>query len=176
MAHADSLSIDRSRVAVGGDSAGGLLALATCLAAREQVAPKIATLLLLCPKTNVRAETLSRAELATGYFLETSTILWASRLYAGSESAWQNVGLAPANADLRGLPPTIVHTAEFDPLRDEGEGLVAALKEGGVSVTHTRHNGMIHHFYGIPAVIPEARAAVAQIGLELRRALDLAST
>jgi acetyl esterase/lipase len=75
-------------------------------------------------------------------------------------------------ADLSGLPPTLVHTAECDPLRDEGQAYAERLRDAGVDVTHTCHAGMIHHFYCLGRAIPYARTAIAGIGGELKAALS----
>ena len=154
------------------DSAGATLAIASCLAAREAGEPAIALQLLLCPKTDVLPRTASRKALATGYFLEETTIAWAVKQLCPDGTDLSDWRLSPLFApSLEGLPPAIVHTAEFDPLRDEGRAFADRLEASGVPAHYVCHAGMIHHFYGMTGVIPYARQALIGIGRDLAQAL-----
>jgi acetyl esterase/lipase len=170
--HALELGIDPERLAVGGDSAGGTLAAVVCQLARQAATPRIALQVLLCPVTDIGAETPSRRNYAEGYFLSKATMEWALRHYCPPDADLSDPRLSPLRAcDLRGLPPAHIHTAEFDPLRDEGKAYAHRLVQAGVDVRYTCHHGMIHHFYGMAAIIPYARTAIAAAGAAIREAL-----
>ncbi len=157
------------RVGVGGDSAGATLAIAAADALRGRSGPGPALQLLLCPVLSVGAATASRRAFAEGYLLDGAMMARdLADLGAGSDDP----RLAPLAApDLSGLPPTMIHTAEFDPLRDEGALFAARLAEAGVAVEHRCHPGMIHHFYGLAGLIPAARVIVAEIAAAVGTAL-----
>ena len=157
-AHLEDLGGD-GRLAVAGDSAGGNFA-----AVVAQAVPGIAAQLLLYPATDAEGEYPSRESNGEGYFLDTATMLWFMEQYA---PAADDVRFSPARASsLEGLPPAVVVTAEFDPLRDEGEAYAAALGEAGVPVVARRYDGMIHGFMDMGAFSTGAAAAVADtIGL-----------
>lgn len=162
--HAEELCIDRDRLVVAGDSAGGTLAAVVCLLAAEREGPPIVLQVLLCPVTDLAGETDSRRVFAEGYFIERSTLQWAKSVYcAGAEPSDPRVSPLRASA-LAGVPPAHIHTAEFDPMRDEGEAYAAALGAAGVPVQYICHPGLIHHFYCMAGAIPLARAVVASIG------------
>ena len=136
--------LDPDRIAVGGDSAGGTLAIAAALAARHRAGPRPAALLLLCPVLAVVAETASREAFADGYLLDAAMM---ARDLADHAPDLAEPRLSPlSTTDLGGLPPTLIHTAEHDPLRDEGALFAARLVEAGVPVEHRCHPGMIHPF------------------------------
>src|SRR5215831_6259207 len=162
--HAHTLAIDTRRIAVGGDSAGGTLAAVVCQLAKRRNGPKLALQVLLCPKTDVSAETASRRAFASGYFFDRATLAWALKHACPP-------GLDLKDTRLSGLPPAQIHTAEFDPLRDEGEAYASRLTAAGVSVRYTCHPGMIHHFYGMAGVIPYAQRALKDVGSAIRQAL-----
>lgn len=171
-AHASMLGIDRHRLAVGGDSAGASLAAIVCGMARAAPGPPFALQLLICPITDFAASQASRRALATGYLLEQRAMERELALYLPAGFNMADPGLSPLHlAELGGLPPACIHTAEFDPLRDEGEAYAERLKEAGVAVRHTCHSGMIHLFYAMGGAIPYARRALAAIGEEIRMAL-----
>jgi acetyl esterase/lipase len=115
----------------------------------------------------------TRDAFASGYFLNKATIEWTLLHYCAPGTDLTDPRISPLLArDLAGLPPALVHTAEFDPLRSEGEAYADLLTRAGVDARHTCHAGMIHHFYGMAGVIPHARSAIAAIGAEIRRALE----
>lgn len=172
-AHADALGIDPSRLAVGGDSAGGGLAAAVCQLVRERGGPKIALQLLICPITDVEGESASRLEFAEGYFLSRVTMQRDLADYRPADLDLGDPRLSPLRAaDLAGLPPAVVHVAAFDPFRDEGLAYAARLSQAGVAVTSFVHPGMIHYFYAMPRAIPYALTAAEMIGADVRRMIS----
>jgi acetyl esterase len=162
---AEALGIDPARLGVAGDSAGAGLAAAVCQAARAG-GPTIAFQLLICPILDVAAESASRAAFAEGYFLDRATLEQDLALYAAPDLSDPRVSPL-RRADLAGLPPAFIHTAEFDPFRDEGRAYARRLAEAGVKVAETRHAGMIHYFYAMPQVIRGVEAALAAMGAEI---------
>lgn len=167
---ADRLGIDPNRIAVAGDSAGGTLAALTCLLARESGGPDIALQVLLCPVTDLFAESASWRELGTGHFIDRETFVWARDQYVpgADPNDWR---ISPLRAwDFSNLPPAHIHTAEFDPLRDEGQAYADAMRAAGGQVAYTCHAGMIHHFYCMAGAITHARDAVAGVGAAVRAA------
>jgi acetyl esterase len=173
IANTASLGIEPARFAIGGDSAGATLAIGACLAARDAGKPQPALQLLLCPKTDVVARTPSRAELAKGHFLEEATLAWAVCQLCPEGTDLRDPRLSPLGApSLAGLPPAVIHTAEFDPLRDEGAAFAQRLLACGGEATLTCHPGMIHHFYGLTAAMPGARKILQGIGAGLGQRLS----
>ncbi|MBI3734721.1 MAG: alpha/beta hydrolase [Chloroflexi bacterium] len=164
--HALGLNIDPARVAVGGSSAGGNLAAAVALMARERGAPPLAFQLLTVPVTDYAFGTESYRANADGYGLTKDGMVWFWNHYLRSEADGSNPVASPLRAaDLSGLPPAFVMTAEYDPLRDEGEAYAARLRAAGVPVAHKRYEGMIHGFLGAQATDDAAeqlRAAFAR--------------
>jgi len=169
-ANAATLEIDPGRIAVGGDSGGGTLAAVVAQMAKEAGGPKIAFQFLLCPVLDFATESPSRRDFAEGYLLDRTTMESDLAHYAPGDLMDPRV--SPLRAlDLAGLPPAAIHTAEFDPLRDEGEAYAGRLADAGVAVSHTCHAGLIHHFYGLTTVIPAAGTAMDTICREARAAL-----
>jgi acetyl esterase len=155
---AKELGIDATRIAVGGDSAGGNLAACVALRARDEGLPLVFQLLIY-PVTRADFESRSYTAYAEGYFLTRSAMQWFWECYAPEEGERRNPAVAPIHAkSLAGLPPALIITAEFDPLRDEGEAYGAALAKAGVPVMVRRYEGMIHAFFG--AVTEEPTPAV----------------
>jgi acetyl esterase len=162
---------DPTRIAVGGESAGGTLTAAVALMARDRRAPSLVYQLLIYPVTDYAFDTASYRENGEGYFLTKDMMVWFWNHYLRSEADGQNPYASPLRAqDLRGLPPALVITAEFDPLRDEGEAYAARLREAGVPVVSTRYNGLIHGFFGIATVLDQAKKAIAEAAAGLRSA------
>jgi acetyl esterase len=167
---AEDFGVDPARLGVAGDSAGAGLAAALCQMTRDG-GPPIAFQLLICPILDVAAESASRIELADGYFLNRATLERDLELYAPPDRADPRV--SPLHgANLAGLPSAFIHTAEFDPFRDEGQAYARRLAEAGVEVVETCHAGMIHYFYAMPRMIGRAEEALARMGAEVTRALD----
>lgn len=170
--HSDALAIDPSRIVIAGDSAGGTIAAVVCQLAARQDGPSIALQLLLCPVTDLSEESASRREFAEGYFIERSTLAWAKDVYCGAADD-SDPRVSPLRApSLSGLPPAHVHTAQFDPMRDEGEAYAHRLELAGVPVRYVCHEGMIHHFYCMAGAIPQARQILGSIGASVRVALS----
>jgi acetyl esterase len=166
--HAAELGLDRERLGVGGDSAGATLAAVVCQAVAAALRPRLACQFLLCPIMDYAGESESRRTLE-GYLVDRATLEHDLRHYlpVGAERADPRV--SPLRApQLRGLPPTCVHTAEFDPLRDEAGVYVERLHAAGVPSTYRCHPGMIHLFYGLGALIPYADTAFELLGADLR--------
>jgi acetyl esterase len=170
-AHAAEFGIDGMRLGLCGDSAGGTLAAATAQAVARIGSPRLALQLLICPILDYSRSTDSKRDLASGYLVDQATLDHDLLHYArGTDPA--DPRISPLRADdVAGLPRTLIHTAEFDPLRDEGRDYFDRLARARTVVSYTCHPGMIHLFYGLGAVIPYARTAFEQIGGEIRAAL-----
>ena len=171
-AHAEQLYIDRERLGVSGDSAGATLAAVVCqtMTAAEQV--PLAFQFLLCPITDFAAETDSRRSLAEGYLVDRDTLEHDLEHYLAPGADRADPRISPLRAaDVSRLPPTAVHTAEFDPLRDEGQAYAERLRHAGVRTLYRSHPGMIHLFYGMRGLITYAGVAFAQMGADIRSLL-----
>lgn len=167
-AGAARFGIDPGRLGVGGDSAGGTLATLAAGAGRASLRVQ----LLLCPVLDLAARRPSRLAYGEGFMLDQSVMDRDLADYLGPGQDAADPRVSPIyRRDLAGLPAALIHTAECDPLRDEGRDYAAALAAAGVAVRHTDHAGMIHHFLGLEGVLPAARPALAAIGAELREAL-----
>jgi acetyl esterase len=165
------LDIDRTRVAVAGDSAGGNLAAVACQQLRG-VGSGIVHQVLVFPVTDATAvgETASYREFGEGHFLTTQDVAHFVRSYVGDADP-ADVRISPLRAtDLSGLPPATVVTAECDPLRDEGEAYARRLEQAGVEVTVRRFDGQVHPFILLGGVIDDANVARSWIGERLRAA------
>ena len=174
MTMADELGIDGHRVAVGGDSAGGNLAAVTCLMAKDRVASAPVCQILIYPIADCDFGTRSYRDNAEGYLLTRSTMEWFWECYVPSKPERCHPYASPQKApDLSGLPPALVITAEYDPLRDEAEAYAQRLCDAGVPVTLTRYNGMIHAFIRRTDVFTQARAAQVEVCQALRDAFGL---
>jgi acetyl esterase/lipase len=169
--NAATLGGDRVRLAVGGDSAGGNLAAVAALMARDRGEPPLAFQLLLYPATNYAFNTPSYRENAEGYLLTRAEMVRNWRAYLRSEADGHHPYASPLGApDLSGLPPALVVTAEYDPLRDEGEAYAKRLREAGVPAGSIRYPGMIHGFVGLAGVLDRAEDAIREAGQALRAA------
>jgi acetyl esterase len=157
---AGQLGGDSRRLAVAGDSAGGNLAAATALMARDRGGPAIAFQLLVYPVLDHRRDTPSHRENAQGFFLTEDHMRWYWQQYLGADGDGSHPYASPVLADdLTGLPPAHIVTAECDPLRDEGEAYGRRLREAGVAVDVCRYDGMFHGFFGMRDVLPAANRA-----------------
>ena len=169
--NAVSINGDASRLAVGGDSAGGNIAAAMCLMAADQGGPEIVFQLLIYPVTDVDFTTVSYDDNAEGYGLTKVTMEWYWDHYLESMADASNPYAAPLQAkSLAGQPPALVITAEYDPLRDEGETYAKRLSEAGVATTATRYDGVIHGFFNMNAVVDKSQQAVDEASAALRNA------
>lgn len=171
VAHAAELGADGGRVAVVGDSAGGNLAAVVSRKARDGAGPPVAFQVLIYPCTDLTGSWPSRSENGEGYLLTARDMRFFEDAYCRRADR-KDPDLSPLyTADLSGLPPALVVTAEFDPLRDEGEAYAGALRKAGVAVTLSRYDGMVHGFYGLDALIDRAAEAGAEVARALRDAL-----
>jgi acetyl esterase len=161
--HGAELRGDPARLAIAGDSAGGNLTCVVALMARDKGGPRLAFQLPIYPVTDHAFDTPSYRENATGYLLERDAMEWFWNHYLGKPADGAEAYASPLRAkDLRALPPALVITAEFDPLRDEGEAYAKRLREAGVEAKLHRFDGMIHGFFGMSAIMDKAKAAMAE--------------
>jgi acetyl esterase len=159
--HAAEIGGDASRLVVVGDSGGGNLAAVTALRARDLGTPRLAAQVLVYPCFDWTCSTRSQEENAKGYLLTRDQMLWFYGHYAPDRtSPYADPRLA---ADLSGSAPALVITAEYDPLRDEGEEYAALLEKAGVPVVTSRYDGMIHGFLSMFAITPRAAEAHTEI-------------
>ncbi|HYG69316.1 MAG TPA: alpha/beta hydrolase, partial [Anaeromyxobacteraceae bacterium] len=172
-ANAPALGADPARVAVGGDSAGGNLAAVVALLAAREGEPLPALQLLLYPALDRHTPYPSLEQFADRFLLTRTEIAWFHAQYAGGPGVpRRDPRLSPVCApELSGVPPALVVTAAFDPLRDEGEAYAAALRASGTKVTLRRMPGVVHGFVNMMGVSPTSRAAVLEVARELRAAL-----
>lgn len=167
--HGESVDLDPTRIAVGGDSAGGNLSAAVTLVSKDRDGPDLAHQTLIYPAVDspVTGEYDSYEENAEGYFLEREGMEWFLEQYVDDEIHLRNEYFAPILADLSGVPPASVVTAGFDPLRDEGQAYAAKLEAAGVEV-HTHHfEDMIHGFANMVDMVDAAGEAVDALAAEL---------
>jgi acetyl esterase len=170
--HGKEIHVDGKRLAVAGNSVGGNMAAAVALMAKDKGEPKLRSQVLLWPVTDANFETGSYAQFDHGYFLTRNMMKWFWDSYTTDPKARKEIYASPLQASteqLKGLPPALVQTAEFDVLRDEGEAYARKLAQAGVEVTATRHNGLIHD-YGLLNPIanePGVQGALRQAGGEL---------
>jgi acetyl esterase len=169
--HARDLDVDPARIAVGGDSAGGNLAAVVALMARDRHGPGLAFQLLVYPVTDCGLDTASYDANAEGYLLTRDAMRWFWNHYCPGDDRMQPYASPLQAGDVAGLPPALVITAEFDPLRDEGEAYARRLADAGVAVDCRRYDGMIHGFLGMTRVVTESKRALDDAAGVLRAAL-----
>lgn len=170
--HAAELQIDPHKIAVSGDSAGGNIAAALCLMTRDRGGPAVTFQALIYPITDCDFERPSYRDNADGYFLTTAQMIWFWNHYVLSAEQMREPYASPIRAtSLRGLPPALILTAEYDPLRDEGEAYAAALREAGVPTEAHRYDGMIHAFLKRVDQFDTALEAIKLIGDTLKERL-----
>jgi acetyl esterase len=170
-AQAGALGIDARRLAVCGDSAGGNLAAAVSLLARDRDGPGLAFQVLVYPITDCDLDTPSYRENAEGYLLTREGMRWYWEQYVPDPAERGQPLASPLRAaSVRGLPPALVITAEYDPLRDEGEAYADRLAAAGVPVALTRYPGMVHGFFRFTSTLDGARTAVAEVAAALGKA------
>jgi Esterase/lipase len=175
--HGQAINVDGKRLAVAGNSAGGNLAAAVALMANEKGSPALRSQLLLCPVTDANFDTPSYKEFASGYFLTKDLMVWFWDNYTTDVEVRTQIYASPLQAtpeQLKGLPPTLIQTAEFDALRDEAEAYGRKLDAAGVQVKSVRYNGMIHDFGLSNAFnhLPAVQSAIAQASQELKTNLS----
>jgi len=170
--NAKALGVDATRLAVGGDSAGGNLATVVCLMARDGDGPKIKHQLLIYPVTDLAGNTESYTVNGQDYFLTKSLMQWFGAHYLRSEADVADWRASPARAaSLKGLPSATVAVCGFDPLRDEGTAYAEMLRKAGVATDLHRYEHQIHGFLLMDGAIAEAQTCMADLGRALRKAL-----
>ena len=164
--NAAQLGGDPQRLAVGGDSAGGNLAAVVAQRCRDEGGPALSAQLLLYPVVDladdVEGRYPSRIDNAEGYLLSQADMEWFGDAYLPDRSLAKDPAASPLHGELSGLPPAVVVTAEFDPLRDEGDAYAVALRDAGVPVVHERFEGLIHGFFGMGPLSSACDAAITR--------------
>jgi acetyl esterase len=170
--HAVELGGDPARLAVVGDSAGGNLAAAVALMARDRGTPRLAKQVMVYPMLDWNGDSKSHQEIGDDYYLKHEEVMyyWGEYLAdpAQGREPYASPSFAADLANLAGLPPALVATAEFDPLRDEGEAYADALSAAGVPSIKHRYDGMFHSFWSFIGVLPAATALRDEIAAFLR--------
>ncbi len=171
IANSDALEIDKTRVAVGGDSAGGNLAIAVSLACKREGFSMPAYQLLMYPSVDITMSFPSIDEFAAGYYLTKTGMIWFRNHYLESPEQVNDEELSILDKDLAGLPPAYVMTAGFDPLRDEGKAFADRLNEFGVPAEHECYTDMIHAFISFAGGIPAGQECLESMAARLKVAL-----
>ena len=173
LANAERLGGDPKRVAVAGESAGGNMAAAITLMARQKKVQMPVHQLLIYPVANYGFDTPSYQQNENAKPLSKNAMEWFFEHYLASEKDGDNPLISLLHAtDLRGLPPATVITAEIDPLRSEGQQYAEMLKKAGVKVDYANYTGVTHEFFGMGAVLPDAKRAVKQASSNLKRSFQ----
>lgn len=158
--NAGSLKGDPSRIALAGESAGGNLAIATAMTARDGDMPVPLHILAVYPIAGIDTTTDSYTQNAAAKPLSRPMMNWFFNMYAPTPKARQDPRINLLGANLKGLPPVTIISAEMDPLRTEGEQLAVRLSQAGVQVEQRTFPGTAHEFFGQGAVVPQAKEAV----------------
>lgn len=170
--NASSLGVDPARVGIIGDSAGGNLAAAVTLRARDEQGPSLAYQVLVYPAVDYGWDTPSAVARAEGYLLQRATMRYYWTNYVNDPTDGDHPYCSPLRAsDHSGLPPALIVSAEYDPLCDDGRRYADKLREAGVPVTFRLYEGMIHGFLWMSGVMDQSRALIDEIGREVRSAL-----
>ena len=165
--HAASFGLDPRRVAVGGDSGGGTLAAIVSQGLQKRLRAQV----LLCPALDFAAKRPSRRRFADGFLLDSATLA-ADLVHYAPQRPLEDRRISPLRAgDLAGLPTTVLHTASFDPLVDEGAAYARRLVDAGVDVRHREHAALMHHFYALNGVVPAAQVALDAIARDIAEVL-----
>ena len=170
--HAAALGLDPARIGIAGDSAGATLAAVICQRIAAIRPGALALQLLLCPILDWAADAATQRDFGQGFLLDRDMIERERACYlpAGQDASHPHV--SPLRAvDLAGQPPAHIHTAEFDPVDEDGRAYAAKLRSAGVEVRHTCHAGMVHLFYGLGRMVPYAHDALKRIGADVGAAL-----
>jgi acetyl esterase len=172
--NAAAFGVDHARVAVAGDSAGGNLAAVVAILNRDRGGPPIRQQTLIYPVTDMTFQSESYIANAEGYFLTSGMMEWFGRQYTPAGHPPHDPLISPLfTPDLSALPPAVVITAEYDPLRDEGEAYAKRLAESGVPTVLKRYDGMIHGFFTMSGVLDQAEEAIALVAAELKTSFNL---
>ena len=168
--NAEEFGVLADKIVVAGDSAGGHLAAALCIRARDEHRPKIGLQLLIYPIVDHSLETHSYHEFAEGFGLSRELMGWFWKQYVPGSLPQDDPQLTPARAlNLANLPPAHIVTAEYDVLRDEGEAYAARLAKSGVPTTRQRYDGMLHGFVHSSNFFDDGLKAINDIGETVRR-------
>ena len=168
--HAKDLGADPHRIAIGGDSAGGLLAAAVALRALHNHGPRLAFQTLIYPLLSPNLNSASWEEFADGPIITREGVEQGWNYFTPVAADRHQPDLNPLGAkDCKGLPPTLIITAEFDPLRDDGATYAKALALAGIDVSYSEYKGMIHGFALMAGIIPDGRKAIEEIAMAIRR-------
>ena len=171
--HANSLGGDPYRLAVGGDSAGGCLAAAVTLLAKESGAPKICRQLLIYPCTDMTRKFESHKTFAEGYRLTSDLIEWFYGHYFLKQDDIEHWKASPLySTEFADLPAAFIISAGFDPLQDEAKAYAKKLAEAGVQTKHSHYAGMLHGFITMPGIMDKAKEALSECASELRRSFE----
>jgi acetyl esterase len=158
--NASQFGADPTRLAVGGDSAGGNISAAVCQACRQTGEPMPAFQMLIYPATDSSKQSASRMAFADGYFLTKELMDWFWKAYVPAGTDLADVRLSPLLAkDVSGLPPAFVLTAGYDPLRDEGRAYAERLIDAGVKTTYVNYPGTIHGFFSLTRFLQQGLKA-----------------
>ncbi len=175
--NASAFGGDGSRLAVMGDSAGGNLSAVCALEARDAGGPELAVQVLVYPVTDCDMTTPSYRENRDGYLLTEDEMRWFFHCYTRGDVDPTDWRISPLRArDVAGAAPALVLTAQYDPLRDEGEAYARRLAEAGVAVQQHRYDGMVHAFFGLSAAFDASRDAIDRAATALRRAFGTLDT
>ncbi len=171
--HASEFGIDAGQVAIGGESAGANLATVVALRSLRSGGPALAFQLLVYPLVDFADDSPSMREFADGHFITSDMLLYFERHYLGNVQNRQHPDASPLTADLRGLPPAFVITAECDPLRDQGEAYARKLAQAGVRVTAKRYDGMIHPFVSLAGIVDGGKVALTDAAAALKESASV---
>ena len=171
--HRTELNSD-GRIGVAGENAGGNLAAVLTQEMRENISLKISFQVLIYPQTDFTFSSLSHQEYGAGYLLERDSIEWYKKQYIPKDQDPMDSRLSPLYArDFSSLPPALIITAEYDPLRDEGETYAQKLKSAGVPTELKRYKGMVHGFFQMEGILDETRLAINHVGETLKTHFNL---
>lgn len=175
--NATRFGIDSDRLVVGGDSAGATLAAVVCQDAVLNNGHAIAVQCLICPVLDSAQNAPSRDAFADDQLIGKATLQADLADYAPDGTDLADARISPLRATtLAGLPAAIIHTSEFDPMRDEGNAYAERLQSAGVTVDHVCHAGMVHNFHAMGKLLPQAQIVLSQIGQQVRHALEATPT
>jgi acetyl esterase len=170
--HASELGLDAERIVVAGDSAGGNLAAAVALKARDLSGPKLRAQVLIYPAMDSECNTESYSNFAEGYGLTKQAMFWYWKQYLGDGPA--NIYASPSKAHtLTGLPETILITSQYDVLRDEGELYAKKLREAGIEVSQRRYAGVVHGFVHFAGALEQGKTATTDLAKHLRHIFEM---
>ena len=173
--NADALNVDRKKIGIAGESAGGNIAAGVALKSRDVNGPKIAFQLLIYPATDHKFDYSSMIDNAKGYALSTEGMKWYWKQYISNSSDLDNPYCRPMAAkDFKNLPNTYLITADLDPLRDEGREYSKKLEDAGNRVIYKNYPTLIHGFLLMQGFLPEARQAIKEIAEAVKQFLKTA--